>query len=428
MTRLVRALDVSAPHDVAVRHVHANAGDGGLADGRGAHDGFTFIAAASRGAGATPRRGCGRHRLTAIGSQIEAPVLPARWAAPLLEIDALRHADPGDRAPVPLVGDLAVVQAGRTPVSGLARGQGAERGDLAVAGRANALFLDGNELFKQGLVGKAAEHYRSALELWEHPAFHFNLGVSLMNLDQPIESHDHFVRSREHGPVPIGDDKYAQAEVYINLLRSQLAEIEVICAEPGADVAVDGRPVLTCPGSRRVLVRPGGHRLEATKPRYEPDIQQAVLGPGDGVRVTLAPQVPEYLATTRRWPAWIPWTVAGAGAALLVGAGSMDARSVLSLRRFDRAFDERCSGPLGCRPEEISGALDGQLDRARIWQWAARVTYVAGGTALVTSSVLLYLNRERLVRRRGFIDESPGVSFGPLFAPRAAGVSAQLRF
>lgn len=322
---------------------------------------------------------------------------------------------PGDSDVVESVADAA----GRPWAEGVAE---------PVRKRAHALFLDGNELFKRGLVGRAAECYRDAIELWDHPAFHYNLGVARMNLDQPIEAHDHFVRSREHGPVPIGEDKHQQAQVYINLLRSQLAELELVCEEPGADVAIDGKPVFTCPDRRRVLVRPGGHRVEATKPSYEPDIQQAVLAPGDTARVTLAPRVPAYLATARRWPTWISWTVAGASAALLVGAGAMDARSVLAFRRFDREFDERCSGPLGCTPEEVPGALATRLEHARAWQMAARVTYVAGGVALVTSSVLLYLNRERLVRRRGFIGEPAGVSLSPLLAPRAAGVSAQLRF
>ncbi|HWN68690.1 MAG TPA: hypothetical protein VNM90_13730, partial [Haliangium sp.] len=55
--------------------------------------------------------------------------------------------------------------------------------------QAYALFIEGNAIIKNGLFAKAAEKYKAALDLWEHPAFHYNLGIAQMNLDQIIDAY-----------------------------------------------------------------------------------------------------------------------------------------------------------------------------------------------------------------------------------------------
>lgn len=339
----------------------------------------------------------------------------------------------------------AVVLAGFLALTGSATGAQAQQEDiiravavddgppwargvpLEIRKQAHGLFLEGNALIEDGLFGKAAARYERALALWDHPAFHYNLGIARMNLDQIIEAHERFREARRHGSQPIGQDRYKQAQVYLNLLGNQLATVEVVCDEPGAAIALDGKPLFIGPGRQRVKVRPGGHRVEASKDGRMPDVQQAVLDPGGSARVTLAPQLPEHLVTTRRWPVWVPLAVAGAGALAVAGANLMDHHSSTLFDGFDGAFDRRCPGPDGCLDSEVPRGLHAQLGRARAWQWAARVTYVAGGLAVVSGAALLYLNRERLVRVRGA--EAPAsMSVEPMLAPRGAGVSAHLRF
>jgi hypothetical protein len=293
--------------------------------------------------------------------------------------------------------------------------------------RAYELFLDGNNVIKDGFFGKAADKYKEALALWEHPAFHYNLAIAQMNLDQLIEAYDHFLAARKHGPRPITAEKHRQAQKYLDMLRKQLGEIEVVCNEPGAEVAVDGKPVFAGPGRQRVMVRPGGHRVDASKRRFMPDVQQVVINPGDSKRVLVTPQVPEHLATVRRWPEWIPLAVAGAGAVTLAGAGIMDWHSTRLFDRFDHEFDMLCRMSSGCRENQVSHALRDQLDHAHLWQWGARATYVLGGATLTTSAVMLYLNRERLVRERR-LDDTGAMSVLPMLTPDGAGVSASLRF
>jgi len=293
--------------------------------------------------------------------------------------------------------------------------------------RAYELFLEGNSIIKEGFFGKAADKYKEALALWDHPAFHYNLGITQMNLDQLIDAYERFLAARSHGPRPITKEKFDQAQKYLDLLRKQLGEIEVICNEPGAEVAVDGKSLFAGPGRQRVMVRPGGHRAEATKRGYLPGIEQVVLNPGDSKRVIVTPQLPEHLATVRRWPEWIPWAVAGAGVAVLAGAGAMDWHSTNLFDQFDSEFDELCKGKVGCLESELSDTLRGRLDHAHVWQWAARATYVAGGLSVATSAALLYLNRERIVHERR-PNEDSGLSLSPMFMPHGSGMSARLRF
>jgi hypothetical protein len=294
--------------------------------------------------------------------------------------------------------------------------------------RAYSLFLEGNDIIKEGFFGKAADKYKEALALWEHPAFHYNLGIAQMNLDQPIEAYDRFLAARKHGPPPISEEKYRLAQKYLDMLRKQLGEIEVICNEPGAEVAVDGKPLFSSPGRQSVMVRPGGHRVDASKRGLMPDTQQVVLNPGDSKRVVVAPQLPEHLRTVRRWPQWVPLTVAGVGAMALAGAGVMDWHSTRLFDRFDREFGQRCPGNTnGCRDTEIPGPLRAGLTRADRWQWAARTTYAIGSLTVATSAALIYLNRERAVRERR-IDESATMIITPVLTPHQAGVSALIRF
>lgn len=289
------------------------------------------------------------------------------------------------------------------------------------------IFLDGNESMKEALFARGAEKYAAALGLWDHPAFHYNLGVAQMNLDQIIEAYWSFERSLRHGPRPLGKDKHELALSYLKMLGKQLAEVEIICDEPGAAVALDGKHLFIAPGRQRVIVRPGGHRVEATKAERTPDIQQAVLNPGDKQTLTLAPQVPEYLAVTRQWPQWIPWTVVGAGAVVIAGGGVLDWTSSIAFDKYDRKFAKQCPLPSGCREGNVPRSLQSQLDSANTQQWLARGVYVIGGATVATGAVLLYLNRERLVRRKGLV-ESPSVSFTPVLVPDMTGVSARFRF
>ncbi len=293
--------------------------------------------------------------------------------------------------------------------------------------RANQIFQEGNALIRDGLFARAAERYQEALALWDHPGFRYNLAIAQINLDQPILAYESFLHAVRFGVQPLGEDRHAQAQSFLTLLRNQLAEIEVVCDEPGAVVTVDGKSLFTAPGRAQRMALPGGHQLMADVPGRLPDTKQIVLAPGQRARFRLAPRLPAYLATERRWAAWGPWTVTGAGLATVAAGGVVNWRAGAAFERHDREAGRLCASPAGCAAADVPAGLGRQLDRAERTQLGARITYAAGAAVLATGAVLLYLNRERPVRRRGLVRASR-MSLLPVLAPRVVGLGAGLVF
>lgn len=303
--------------------------------------------------------------------------------------------------------------------------------------QAREIFAKANRSMQDGLFAQAAAGYRETLALWDHPGAHFNLGLAQINLDQPIEAYASFGMALRFGPTPLlGKAKYEQAQRYRDMLEKQLARIEVVCAEEGAAVTLNGQIIFRGPGRYEGMVRPGGHQIVASKSGLIPATEQAVLSPGEHRRYDLALTVPESMKTERRWAAWKPWAVVGAGALLMVGAGYLDYDSSQSFDRFDREFDGRCGN--GCPGGEVPQALEDTLARAEREQMVARISYAVGSTVLATGVALLYLNREQLVRRggRAGAERSARVSpvpvrtpvFKPALGSGQASIQVELRF
>ena len=59
--------------------------------------------------------------------------------------------------------------------------------------------------------------------------------------------------------------QYEQALNYQQLLRKQIGEVELSCAQDGVTVKLDGKLVLTGPGTTRALLLLGEHQLVASK-------------------------------------------------------------------------------------------------------------------------------------------------------------------
>lgn len=292
--------------------------------------------------------------------------------------------------------------------------------------RAHRSFLHGNVLIKEGLFARAAVHYRDALALWDHPIFHYNLAIAQINLDQPIGAYQSFQRALRYGGRAIGQDRSEQARSFRTLLRNQLARVEVTCDEPGAQVTLDGKPLFVGPGRRKLMALPGGHQLMADKIGRMPDTRQIVLAPGQRARFSLAPQLPEQLVTERRWPAWRPWAVTGVGLAAVAAGAVFDSRAAAAFDRFNGEAERRCTRTSGCDAAAITAPLRAQRGQAERMQTTARAIYLAGGTVLAGGAVLVYLNRERPVRRGG--EGTARISVVPVLGPDAAGMSAHTRF
>lgn len=305
---------------------------------------------------------------------------------------------------------------------------------VALARRQTArdIFVAANDLARKRFFASAAAQYRQALEIWPHPAFFYNLAMVQLQLEQPIEAHANLERAVEHGSEPL-DGRYIQARQQLALLESELSPIVVGCAEPGAQVMLDGKLLFRGPGRHRGIVRPGTHQLVATRRGLTPVVEQIVVAPGEKGRFVLTFEYPELAVSRRPWPAWRSQAVVGAGAALLLAAGILDWHSSRMFDEYDRMVEDGC--PRGCTDEMSPPGLDDLKSRARREQHVATATYVASGAALATGMILMYFGRERTTRRRMRPPPEPEAETGavsgafmPLVSPGSMGVSAMLRF
>ncbi|HEX5754646.1 MAG TPA: hypothetical protein VFZ09_51155 [Archangium sp.] len=288
---------------------------------------------------------------------------------------------------------------------------------------AMVLFQSANALLKESVFVQAVEKYRQALEAWPHPAIHYNLALALMNLDQPVEVHEQLVAALRYGPAPLENEKYEYARNYKTLMERQLARVDISCDTPGATVTMDGQTLFVAPGKYSGLVRPGAHSIVATKEGFLPTDQSRTLLPGETAALQLKMFTSEDLIEYRRkWAAWMPWTVVGAGVALGAGSGWLHLQARDNLRALD-------AGVTACGGCFLTPALDATLTRGNTYQALAIGGYAVGGAALVTGVVLVFINQPQPFR----IDPNQkkletGMSVAPLVGGGTGGILTTFRF
>lgn len=285
------------------------------------------------------------------------------------------------------------------------------------------LFRAGNTLLKESVFVKAVEKYREALALWDHPAIHYNLALALLNLDQPLEVHEHLVAAMKYGVAPLDTEKLEHARTYKALVEKQLAKVELTCDEAGASVSLDGQVVFVAPGRYEGLLRPGAHTFVAAKEGHAPTNLSRTLPAGEKTTLALKLYTAEDLTRyQRRWSAWKPWAVVSAGAAVALAGGALHMQARGSYEDFDTRIAE-CGG---CVP---APDVTDMRTRGDSLQQLAFGAYAVGGAAAVTGAILLYINRPQAYRISPDEAESPqGVSVAPLVSGREGGILATFRF
>lgn len=291
--------------------------------------------------------------------------------------------------------------------------------------RAREIFLEGNRLIYVPAFAEAAQKYQEAIDIWENPAFYYNLAIAQINLLQPTAAYQSLQKSLRYGPVPLGQDKYDRALEYMKSLEAQLARVRITCKQPGVEVSMDGRMLFVGPGTYEAVVQPGAHQLVASKEGYLTESRQLVGTPGQESQVELRLRLATQVLTARRFAVWKPWAVVAGSAVLLGGAAYLDFKTSSDFDEFDTAFHSRC--PAGCVDSQLPAEFTDQLSQARTQQDIALATYAVGGALLATGAVLLYVNRERVIRIDDDNEPSP-VSLIPVITTESAGLSAGIRF
>lgn len=329
---------------------------------------------------------------------------------------------------VPLAAVLALVVLGALPASAQQASSGEERPWARGVPpdqqkKALELFRAGNTLLKESVFVKAAEKYREALALWDHPAIHYNLALALLNLDQPLEVHEHLVAAMKYGVAPLDIEKMEHARTYKALVEKQLAQVEITCEEAGATVSLDGKVLFTAPGRYEGLVRPGAHTFVAAKEGHAPTNLSRTLPAGEKTTLALKLYTAEDLTRYQtRWPTWRPWAVLGVGTAVALAGGALHMQAKGSYEDFDTRIAQ-CGG---CVPTPDVSDLRSRGDSQQQLAFGA---YAVGGAAVVTGAILLYINRPQAYRISVDEAESPqGVSIAPVVSGREGGLLATFRF
>jgi hypothetical protein len=307
---------------------------------------------------------------------------------------------PGQRAVRALAAVIMASMIGVTGAAPVQAQRAVRRGDTAwsrgvPAGEraaAEALFLEGNELFESSLFAEAADRYRAALARWEHPAIHLNLAKALILLQRPVEAVASLRVAVRYPEAHDSAEQYEWAEESLERLEAQLVEIEVTCADGGAEVTVDGARLFVAPGHGSAYFLPGQHVVVAEKRGYVAVPVRLVLEPGEraSVRMNMM-SLAAARAAQRRYPAWTPWAVLGSGAALGVAGGAMRWRAGDTFARFDAAFSTTC--PAGCprtgTPPELRALYDRGTREGRL----SAALFITGGLAVAGGVTMLVLDR-----------------------------------
>lgn len=271
--------------------------------------------------------------------------------------------------------------------------------------RANTLFDEGNQLFVQQAHAAALAKYRAAIELWDHPMIRFNMAVTEIRLDRILEADHDLSQAMRYGAAPFTVELYQQALDYQNLLRGRVGEIDISCDQAGVQILLDGKPSFVCPGRRMLRVLAGEHIVVGDRAGFLTSSSR-VFVTGGGIAVQRIELISLEAASRLEYPVarWIPWTVAGSGAAVaaaglgfyLVGKNEIDS--------FHNDFAGVCSR--GCASDlSDQPALRRDRDGAILKGQIAATLVITGGVITAGGVVLTILNRP--VRKLPQIEAAP---------------------
>jgi hypothetical protein len=265
--------------------------------------------------------------------------------------------------------------------------------------RALELYTLGNAEFAEARFAQALAKYREAIAFWDHPAIEFNIAVCLINLDQPLEAREALEKSLAFGADAIGPQAYAQALADRKLLDGRLAFVKITCREPHAQVSIDGTPLFVGPGSVEQVLRPGAHQVVAMKPGFATASESLFLSPGKQVAYDVRlVALSSETHLVRRWPAWQPWAVLGAGV-VLVGVGEIFHSNALEeYDAYNRALATQCAK--GCTPTMLA-SINAIANIAKRDDAYSLATWSVAGVVTTLGIAGILLNQPRSVANVG---------------------------
>ncbi len=264
----------------------------------------------------------------------------------------------------------------------------------ATQDQANALYEEGNTLFAQQAHAPALEKYRAAIALWDHPRIRFNLAVTLIRLDKPLEAADELERALRFGEAPFDKNLYQQALDYQALLAGRVGYVEATCSNAGAKATLDGAPWFDCPGTQKIRVMAGEHIVEGKLEGWVPAASGRVLvNGGSSVKIDVQMKSIESAVVIKyRYPRWIPFTITGMGAAIGIGGVLTYLVGRSQMNDFHDEFTIQCPG--GCYADLRDKPLLRDLrNRAQLKGGVGIGLMGGGGAGAIAGTVMVLMNR-----------------------------------
>ncbi|HTL32449.1 MAG TPA: hypothetical protein VL326_04970 [Kofleriaceae bacterium] len=264
--------------------------------------------------------------------------------------------------------------------------------------QANALFAEANQLFAQQAHPAALEKYKAAIALWDHPLIRFNMAVTLIRLDRLLEASDALDAALRFGEAPFPKELYQQALDYQKLIQGRVGVIEASCDQAGVSMVLDGRPWLTCPGTKHERVTAGEHRLVAEGNKLIA-VSRRVIVAGNATTSEKLHLMPIDLDVRFEYPVsrWVPWAIAGTGAALAGGGLALYFNAKNQLDEFRSQYATQCMN--GCQ-SDLSDVPELRKDRdSALRKGTIAVSAMIGGSAIAVGGIIWggFINRPHRV-------------------------------
>lgn len=249
---------------------------------------------------------------------------------------------------------------------------------------ASAHFKRGIELYDDGDYKLALVELERAYELVPSYKVLFNIGQIHYQLGEYARAHRTLRRYLDEGGAEIPEERRAEVERDLATLATRIATIRIEVNVPGAEIAVNDRPLGRAPIAP-ALVAAGTVRVHASKTGYEPRTEVMQLAGGDErvVRIELAKIAREVIVEREGVPtaAVIGWIATGVLAAGAVGTG-------IAASSAATKFDTMRTTPISGSAEQARVDLDRQADLA---DGLALATDALIGAAIVAGGVSLWL-------------------------------------
>lgn len=134
--------------------------------------------------------------------------------------------------------------------------------------KADTIFRQGNELYRQKKYAEAEAVYEQALQLKKVHDIAANLGYAEMRQGKFLEAAEHLDFAVKTWP-PTGKQDMRQGAVErLGLVKKEIATLTIQMGVTGAEVFVDGKSIGTSPLARAVFVEPGSRTIEAKRSGY----------------------------------------------------------------------------------------------------------------------------------------------------------------